>query len=96
MEWGQTPFTGKPVNGVYKLVDIEGIPVMKESEAKLTYSARKKIFRNFKDGQIQADRLGLISENPGNEEPLLQLVMQGGKTLQPPETLNKIRQGTTV
>lgn len=86
--------TGSPVNGVYKLVDIDGIPVMKQSSGKFTYPGRKQIFRSFVNGKIQADRLGLIDENYGVEKPLLQLVMQAGKKLQPPENLTTIRQRT--
>jgi nicotinate phosphoribosyltransferase len=86
--------TGKPVNGVYKLVDIEGIPVMKESEGKFTYPGRKQIFRSLDEGKIKADKLGLVTENSGEGKPLLQLVMQNGKPLQPPESLATIRQRT--
>ncbi|MDJ0797729.1 MAG: nicotinate phosphoribosyltransferase [Calothrix sp. MO_167.B12] len=88
--------TGKPVNGVYKLVDIEGIPVMKESEGKVTYPGRKQIFRSFEGGKIKSDRLGLITENSLEEETLLQLVMKDGKPMQSPETLAAIRQRTTT
>ncbi|PZO09344.1 MAG: nicotinate phosphoribosyltransferase, partial [Leptolyngbya foveolarum] len=49
--------TGAPVNGVYKLVDIDSIPVMKESSGKLTYPGRKQIFRRYQDNQIVSDRL---------------------------------------
>ncbi len=53
--------TGTPVNGVYKLVDIDGIPVMKESRDKATYPGRKQIFRSFAGGTIKVDRLGLAT-----------------------------------
>jgi nicotinate phosphoribosyltransferase len=86
--------TGSPVNGVYKLVDIDGIPVMKESSGKFTYPGKKQIFRSFINGKLEKDRLGLMAENFENEKPLLQLVMKDGKQLQPPETLTIIRQRT--
>ena len=86
--------TGSPVNGVYKLVDIDGIPVMKESIGKFTYPGKKQIFRSFIDGKIEKDRLGLIAETYENEQPLLQLVMKDGKPLLTPETLTIIRQRT--
>ncbi|MTJ52593.1 nicotinate phosphoribosyltransferase [Anabaena sp. UHCC 0253] len=86
--------TGSPVNGVYKLVDIDGIPVMKESSGKFTYPGKKQIFRSFTAGKLEKDRLGLIAENSENEKPLLQLVMKDGKQLQSPETLTMIRQRT--
>ncbi|MEM9908729.1 MAG: nicotinate phosphoribosyltransferase, partial [Cyanobacteria bacterium P01_D01_bin.44] len=54
--------TGAPVNGVYKLVEIDGIPVMKESSGKMTYPGRKQIFRRVEQGQSLGDRLGLADE----------------------------------
>ena len=39
--------TGQPVNGVYKLVEIDNIPTMKQSSNKLTYPGRKQIFRRY-------------------------------------------------
>ncbi|HIK27036.1 MAG: nicotinate phosphoribosyltransferase [Oscillatoriaceae bacterium SKW80] len=90
--------TGSPVNGVYKLVEIEGIPVMKKSVGKETYPGRKQIFRRFYQNQMQADRLGLAAESPTDdcEQPLLQLVMKDGKRLQPPEPLEAMRERTAI
>ncbi|MEH2182891.1 nicotinate phosphoribosyltransferase [Nostoc sp.] len=88
--------TGSPVNGVYKLVDIDGIPVMKQSSGKVTYPGRKQIFRLFMGGQVKADRLGLLGEIPLEEEPLLQLVVQEGELVQPLESLATIRQRTAA
>ncbi|AFY42070.1 nicotinate phosphoribosyltransferase [Nostoc sp. PCC 7107] len=88
--------TGTPVNGVYKLVDIDGIPVMKQSSGKATYPGRKQIFRSFVDGKVKADRLGLITETPLSETPLLQLVMKAGQRVQFPESLAEIRQRTAA
>ncbi|MDZ8185965.1 MAG: nicotinate phosphoribosyltransferase [Nostoc sp. ChiSLP02] len=88
--------TGSPVNGVYKLVDIDGIPVMKQSSGKITYPGRKQIFRSSIGGKLKADRLGLLGESFLEEQPLLQLVMQEGKQLQPSETLETIRQRTAA
>lgn len=80
--------TGKPVNGVYKLVEIEGIPTMKKSSNKNTYPGVKQIFRNE-----HKDRLGLISESAKNDEkPLLKLVMKQGKKLEQNESLAIIKQ----
>ncbi|HIK04827.1 MAG TPA: nicotinate phosphoribosyltransferase [Trichormus sp. M33_DOE_039] len=89
--------TGTPVNGVYKLVEIDGIPVMKKSSGKATYPGRKQIFRSFAKNQIKTDRLGLITENPlATETSLLQLVVKEGQRLQAPETLAAIRQRTAA
>ncbi|MEC4891732.1 MAG: nicotinate phosphoribosyltransferase [Oscillatoria sp. PMC 1051.18] len=79
--------SGKPVNGVYKLVEIDGIPTMKQSSSKETYPGRKQIFRH----RNNRDRLGLASETPTSEEKsLLELVMQQGKRIQERESLDEI------
>jgi nicotinate phosphoribosyltransferase len=88
--------TGTPVNGVYKLVQIDDVPTMKQSSKKETYPGRKQVFRRYAqiDGtaQIQCDRLGLASEKAGDgETPLLQLVMKQGQRIQEAETLSTIR-----
>ncbi|MBD2567982.1 nicotinate phosphoribosyltransferase [Anabaena lutea] len=88
--------TGTPVNGVYKLVDIDGIPVMKESSGKFTYPGKKQIFRSFTGSKLQADRLGLVAESSVTEQPVLKLVMKEGKQLQPDESLAIIRQRTAA
>ncbi|NJM72772.1 MAG: nicotinate phosphoribosyltransferase [Scytonema sp. RU_4_4] len=98
--------TGSAVNGVYKLVEIDGIPVMKHSSGKATYPGCKQIFRSFEGGQVIADSLGLVTEQHriyDNEEfsqssqvPLLQLFLKEGKRVQPLETLAEIRQRTTT
>lgn len=88
--------TGTPVNGVYKLVEIDGIPVMKESSGKVTYPGRKQVFRSLEGGQLQRDRLGLSSESPGHEVPLLQLVMKQGQRVYEPEALEEIRMRTAA
>jgi nicotinate phosphoribosyltransferase len=87
--------TGSPVNGVYKLVEIDGIPVMKEATGKLTYPGRKQIFRQFSGGQAHRDRLGLITETPqSGETTLMELVMKQGDRLQDPEPLSTIADRT--
>jgi len=88
--------TGAPVNGVYKLVEIDTIPVMKQSSGKATYPGRKQIFRSFVGGKLQSDRLGLVDENFAATQPLLQLVVKEGVPMQPPETLTAIHQRTTT
>ena len=88
--------TGSPVNGIYKLVEIDGIPVMKQSSGKLTYPGRKQIFRCFEGGRVTADRLGLMTESPVFEKPLLQLVVKQGQRVQLPETLAEIRERTAA
>ena len=87
--------TGTTVNGVYKLVEIDDIPTMKQSSNKLTYPGRKQIFRSLNKGRVHFDRLGLMDEIPQeHEQSLLKLVMQSGTRRQPTESLATIRQRT--
>ena len=95
--------TGAPVNGVYKLVDIDGKTVMKESSGMLTYPGRKQVFRQYQNNQIVGDRLALAiessvaspEESPEIKEvPLLQRVMTNGERLLAPEDLSVIAQRT--
>jgi nicotinate phosphoribosyltransferase len=85
------------VNGIYKLVEIDGIATMKQSRNKATYPGRKQIYRQFSDGKFTKDRLALASEAPHeNEQPLLQLVMKQGQRVQPPELLEEIQKRTAA
>lgn len=88
--------TGTPVNGVYKLVEIDGIPVMKESSGKVTLPGRKQIFRQVTDGQLHSERLGLLTDDPQGHEPLLQLVYKQGERLYDPELLEAIASRTAA
>ncbi|MGB5712277.1 MAG: nicotinate phosphoribosyltransferase [Waterburya sp.] len=89
--------TGVPVNGVYKLVEIDRIPTMKESTMKLTYPGRKQIFRTVVNHKIESDRLGLDDEEArNNEQGLLKIVMQNGKRRQSLLNLEQIRQRTAT
>ncbi len=87
--------TGNPVNGVYKLVEIDGIPTKKKSSSKETYPGRKQIFRTMKNNLIHQDRLGLATENiREGEQALLQLFMKQGQRIHSLETIDVIRQRT--
>ncbi|MEY2985535.1 MAG: hypothetical protein RLZZ568_2152, partial [Cyanobacteriota bacterium] len=88
--------TGTPVNGVYKLVEIDGQPTCKRSSHKATYPGKKQIFRHYNgQGQFQGDRLGLATEAPGaTETPLLMPVMVNGDRLADAEGLATLRQRT--
>jgi nicotinate phosphoribosyltransferase len=88
--------TGQPVNGVYKLVEMDGVPTMKVASNKVTYPGRKQVFRTFDaDGTFGGDRLALANEAPtASETPLLQKVMQAGKRLWEAESLEAIAQRT--
>jgi len=88
--------TGKPVNGVYKLVEIDGIPVMKQSINKVSYPGKKQIFREFEEGKLKTDTLGLFSENYPGKQPLLKLFMKNGQRLEPSNTIKTIRKRTAA
>ncbi|HSM81678.1 MAG TPA: nicotinate phosphoribosyltransferase [Nodosilinea sp.] len=89
--------TGDPVNGVYKLVDLDGLPVMKESAQKATLPGRKQVFRRYRNGQAAGDRLGLATEAPApGEVPLLERVMHRGQVVKPADSLETIRDRTTA
>ncbi len=71
--------TGEGVNGVYKLVEINGIPVAKASFAKATLPGRKQIFRG-----PTGDLLGQADESPPpGYEPLLRPILRKGVLLEP-------------
>ena len=87
--------TGASIGGVYKLVEIDDIPTMKESSNKVSYPGRKQIFRTVINDEIKSDRLGLQNEQPKkNEQGLLKKVMQDGSRLNSTESLEQIRQRT--
>jgi nicotinate phosphoribosyltransferase len=89
---GNRLVTGVPVNGVYKLVEIDGIPTMKRSSQKATYPGIKQIFRRQDRRIVSGDRLGLALESAdGDEIPLLELVMKEGKRLHPSASLETIQ-----
>ncbi|MGF1492991.1 MAG: nicotinate phosphoribosyltransferase [Microcoleaceae cyanobacterium] len=97
--------SGAPVNGVYKLVEVAGRPVMKESRDKATYPGRKQILRKLQHGQVVQDQLVLMDQplsssicsDPSSmiQIQLLQPVIKQGEQLQPPESLAEIAQRTT-
>jgi nicotinate phosphoribosyltransferase len=95
--FGTRLVTGSPVNGVYKLVDIDGIPVMKEASGKITYPGCKQVFRYDQDGSAKHDVLGLATEpTPEGTQPLLQRVMTNGELDILPESLATIAQRTAA
>jgi nicotinate phosphoribosyltransferase len=78
---------------VYKMVSYDGRPVMKLSAGKETLPAPKQVFRQRDpQGMMSADIIGLSSETPLSEEPLLAPVMQDGHRVIPPSTITDARQ----
>ena len=87
--------SGNSLGGVYKLVEIDDIPTMKQSSNKISYPGRKQIFRTIVQGKVELDRLGLQDEQPQNQEQgLLEMVMQNGQRLQSAEDIEQISQRT--
>jgi nicotinate phosphoribosyltransferase len=76
---------------VYKLQEYAGIARRKRSANKATWPGRKQVWRRYgADGRMAGDLLSLEGgEHAG--EPLIQLVMQGGRRLQPSPSLDEIR-----
>ncbi|MCL2931674.1 MAG: nicotinate phosphoribosyltransferase [Trichodesmium sp. MAG_R03] len=96
--------TGVPVNGVYKIVEIDGIPVMKNSTGKVSYPGRKQIYRYLENGQLRQDYLGLMDEDISNQtEPqtdslikLMTKVVKNGEVVQKSESLEAIAKRTAI
>ncbi|NEP88246.1 MAG: nicotinate phosphoribosyltransferase [Okeania sp. SIO2C2] len=96
--------TGVPVNGVYKLVEIDGIPVMKNSTGKVSYPGRKQIYRYLENGQLKQDYLGLMDEDVSNQTEhqtdsfikLMSQVVKDGKIVQKSENLEAIAKRTAA
>jgi nicotinate phosphoribosyltransferase len=100
--------SGSPVNGVYKLVEINGVAVMKEASEKVTYPGRKQIFRYLQNGQMMGDCLGLMKEEGEMSKedlfldshrspvPLMQLMVKDGKRMMSVESLDAIAQRTAA
>ncbi|HTU39510.1 MAG TPA: nicotinate phosphoribosyltransferase [Acidimicrobiales bacterium] len=74
---------------VYKLVEYDGRPVAKLSAGKATFPGAKQVFR----AAGIRDTLGLRSEEPpGGSDPLLELVMSGGRRVHSTQKLEVQRQ----
>jgi len=83
---------GSAFGGVYKLVDLAGVPVAKRSPGKATYPGRKQVFRS-----ASGDRLGLATEAAvAGERSLLDCVMMNGKRTAAAESLAVIAQRTAA
>jgi len=63
---------------VYKLVEVEGRPVLKLSAGKATLPGRKQVWRLREGGAAAHDVLGLAG-SAGDGEPLLREVMRDGR-----------------
>jgi len=76
----------------YKLVHYAGRPVMKLSTGKVTYVAKKQVFREYDDqGRMAGDRIGLREETIPQARPLLEPVMRRGRLARPHPSLSACR-----
>ncbi len=81
---------------IYKISEVtdengDFLPTMKLSKGKVTYPGRKQVFRiKDKKGRFTKDLLGLEKERI-NGEPLLIKVVQKGRVIYTPPSLDKIR-----
>jgi nicotinate phosphoribosyltransferase len=75
----------------YKLQEYAGLPRRKRSEGKATWPGRKQVWRRLgPDGRMAGDILSVEDDKqPG--EPLLRLVMQDGRRVQPQPSLADMR-----
>ena len=75
----------------YKLEEYAGLPRRKRSTGKATWPGRKQVWRRYgSDGRMAGDILSIESDDQ-NGEPLIQLVMRGGRRVAPSPTLAEIR-----
>jgi len=76
---------------VYKLQEYAGLPRRKHSTGKATWPGRKQVWRRTgADGRMAGDTVSL-EDDPQPGEPLLDLVMRGGRRVAPPASFADIR-----
>jgi nicotinate phosphoribosyltransferase len=75
-----TPADAPFLDMAYKLVELDGCPVMKLSPGKATIPGRKQVWRVSSGESYEHDVLGLVDDAPPvGGEPLLVDVMRGGR-----------------
>jgi nicotinate phosphoribosyltransferase len=75
----------------YKLQEYAGVPRRKRSTGKATWPGRKQVWRSYDaDGRMAGDVLGLDGDSQAGE-PLVRLVMQNGRRVEPPAALADLR-----
>jgi nicotinate phosphoribosyltransferase len=86
-----TSYDAPGLDCAYKLEEYAGLPRRKRSAGKATWPGGKQVWRRFgADGRMAGDILSLENDDQAGE-PLIELVMQGGKRLKPAPTLGEIR-----
>jgi nicotinate phosphoribosyltransferase len=83
---------GPALAGVYKLVELGGVPRVKLSPGKKMYAGRKQVYRCcLDDGTFSRDLLALVNEAPPAGAALLQPVLRRGRLVAKQPTLAAIR-----
>jgi nicotinate phosphoribosyltransferase len=86
-----TSFDVPALDCAYKLQEYAGLPRRKRSTGKATWPGRKQVWRQYgADGRIRRDILS-VEEDDQAGEPLIELVMKGGRRLARKPTLAEIR-----
>jgi nicotinate phosphoribosyltransferase len=76
----------------YKMAEYAGRPRRKRSEGKATWPGRKQVFRRFDAaGRMSGDLLGLENDDDIGT-PLLVPVLRGGRRVEPPPSLEALRE----
>jgi nicotinate phosphoribosyltransferase len=79
----------------YKLQEYAGRPCRKKSEGKATWPGRKQVYRQYDShGRIDLDVLTCV-DDPQEGKPLIQPIMEAGKRLGLPITLDQSRNYAT-
>jgi nicotinate phosphoribosyltransferase len=79
------------IDCVYKMQEYAGLPRRKRSANKATWPGRKQVWRRYDaDGCMAGDLLTLASREEAGEA-LLERVMQDGRRVRPPPSLEEIR-----
>jgi nicotinate phosphoribosyltransferase len=75
----------------YKLQEYGGLPRRKRSAGKATWPGRKQVWRRYDDAGLMAGDVLTVEGDPQSGEPLVQLVMRGGKRVGSPPALADAR-----
>jgi nicotinate phosphoribosyltransferase len=75
----------------YKLQEYAGLPRRKHSSGKATWPGRKQVWRQYgPDGRMAGDVISVETDRqPG--QPLIEMMMQGGRRIRPSPPLSEIR-----
>lgn len=76
----------------YKLVQYDGRPILKLSSGKKTWVGEKQVYRSYDcRGKMKEDWLCLLKDGRAGAEPLLEVAVERGERVRPPESLDSIR-----